>query len=291
MIDTIKALLATKTPFGANGASGGGGGQGGDTDHGGRSRANIRGILVIPKSLRVESVAAGHIPRQEAILCYTEEAPGGQGHLITWFRSFFQGNHSGYRWLIPTPPCRYRPDNADLYHRLEEQLRLSVHRVQEERIENGVIISTKAGVLDYIKDFDFDLCETAIDHYIDKGWEFLGLQVFGTFFTDEPLFNIVSNPVRVKTETSSRNIVYPMVLTGSSLDPTTASTKRSEIRLYVVTRYRLQSYPKFLSPTREAVVEFDLGDWFVTVLEGTATTEDMKQDIVIELDRSRMFYE
>ena len=289
MIQTVESLLTTKPPFGANGSEGGGGGEG--SEGGGGTVANVRGIVVVPKVAGLDNLAAGRIPRQEAILCYTEEAPGGRGHLITWFRSFFQGNHSGYRWLVPTPPCRYRPDDANLFRRLEGQLRLPSTRVHEERIENGVMLTSKAAVLDYVKGFDFDISEAAIDHYLDKGWLFLGLQVFGTFFTREPFYHMVSNPVRVKTMTEDRNIVYPMVLTGSSADSQGAATRRSDIRLYIVTRYRLKSYPRFMSPTFEGVVEFDLGDWFVTVLEGRVTADQMNQDIVIELDRARMYYE
>lgn len=293
MIRSLEELLSVTAPFGANGGQGGGGGGGADPPDGGRgggSVANVRGIIAASALDAVENLAAGRIPRQEAILCYTEEAPGGNGHLTTWFRSFHQGRFSGYRWLIPTPPCRYRPDEPTLFRMLEQRLNLASASVHEERVENGVMLSTKAEAVNYIKGFDFDLSESAIDHYIAKKWMFLGLQVYGTYMTREPFYRMVSNPVRVKTMTADRNIVYPMVLTGSS-KAKGGSQKFSEIRLYVITRYRLASYPKVLSPTFEGVVEFDLGDWFVTVLEGTVTADQMTQDFVIELDRTRMLYE
>jgi hypothetical protein len=41
----------------------------------------------------------------------------------------------------------------------------------------------------------------------------------------------------------------------------------------------------------EGVLEFELGDQFVTVLEGELGSDSMKDDLVIELDRTTMLYE
>src|SRR5262249_26396789 len=112
--------------------------------------------------------------------------------------------------------------------------------------------------------------------------------VLATFRPRGKLFQIVSNPVRIKTESDARRIFYPMQLTGSSKG---ADDKWTDTRLYILTRYRLATWPAFLAPRCEGVVELELGDWFLTVLEGTAHRKDMTEDIVIELDRERPFYD
>jgi hypothetical protein len=175
---------------------------------------------------------------------------------------------------------------------LEQELHFEPAAIHEERLENGVMLLTKEAVLDYVnvKSYDFDLDENAIDHYFRKAWMFIGVQVYGTFFIRDPLYRIVSNPVRVKTMMVDRKIIYPMVLTGST-SKAGGPPKQTELRLYVITRFRLASYPTTLTPTFEGVLEFDLGDWFVTVLEGTLTSDQMKDDMVIELDRTRKYYE
>jgi hypothetical protein len=79
-----------------------------------------------------------------------------------------------------------------------------------------------------------------------------------------------------------------MQLTGSSRG---ADDKRTDIRLYILTKYRLGAFPGFLTARFEGVVELELGDWFLTVLEGTAYRKDMTEDIVIELDRERPLFD
>lgn len=243
---------------------------------------------VIFSDTKTINTAAGRIFRQESIICYSEEAPRAEGHQITWFRSYYQGKESGYRWIIPTPPGRYTFTNSKLFRQLESLVNTTQVKVHKERLFNGTVLTSVKDVLSYTQGFDFDFAPSVVSEYINDGYWFIGAQLLATFKPVNGFYRIVSNPIRIKTQTIDRRIVYPMKLTGSSQRKTSKST---ELRLYIITRYRLARTPAFLRIIFEGVVEFDLGDWYVTILEGSVSQRDMKDDIVLELDRDRPFYD
>jgi hypothetical protein len=127
--------------FAPDGSSGGGGSGGGS--------ANVRGIVALAERRDTPNRAAGRIYRQEACIVYTEGYPGANGHQITWLRSYYQGRQSGYRWLVPTPPCRYRPGGDALFARLERRLGLSTEAARSEQLENLTYLGSKESVLSW----------------------------------------------------------------------------------------------------------------------------------------------
>ena len=292
MITNPFDLQKIPPPFGANGRHGGGGGDGGGGTGGGTGGGGgaccVRGILRKEQPVS-PNFASGNVYRQEAIIAYTEEAPDGDGHQTTWFRSFYQGLHSGYKWLLPSSRAnRYHSVSSDLYQRLERKLNLSSHFAREERLDNLMWLDDKPAVLKWISGFDFDVPEPAIDHYFNNKWGFIGGQVYSTFRNSDPFYRIVSEPLQVVTRTKSRQIQYPLQLTGASKS---AEVKSTEIRLYLITRYRLKDIPDGFSVEFDGIVEFDLGDWFVTVLEGELDTKAMTNDLTIDLDRKKLAWE
>ena len=262
-----------------DGSSGGGGGG---------TTSNVRGIFTLSPTLGVPNLAAGGIFRQEAIIAYSEEYPGGGGHQITWFRSFYQGLHSGYRWLLPSAPCRYRTASSELFAYLEKQFNLAPEYAKTEMLEDLTILNSKKDVLEWTQGFEFDFDEKAIDHYLDMKWIFVGSQVYGTFKTKSHFYQIASNPLRIKTQSREKKILYPFILTGSSRGK---EQKKTFVRLYIVTRKRIAQFSFPLEVVSEGIVEFDLGDSYVTVLEGELSSEQMKEDLVLELDHTTMLYQ
>ena len=289
MINNTDELYSIQPPFGANGGSGGGGGSG-SGGSGGTGSGDTSSQIVLKKET-LPNTASGHFFRQEAVLHYGETGAGKTIQQTTWFRSFYQGLHSGYRWIVPVAPVpHYTLVSNDIFANLERKLHLTSEPVFESPLYNLNLLKTRNEVLDWIDGFDFDLDSSVIDRYLDQNWAFVGSQVFATLFNDDPFYRIVnSTPLKVTTWEQVDGLRYPLAVTGSTLNAEV--TKTTEIRLYIVTRYYLLKIPEGFTTVFRGYVEHEYQKQFVTVIEGTLAGDQMDDDIFIPIDRNRESYE